>query len=309
MTYLKVLLCVQLLVISVYCCFPVSAVEVEGNNGKLLDTTEKAIDKLLLQIERQRYGYDTKWQKSNKDSLLSIGNSMYLGKKVSPVTFEYVKNILTGIPKIKNEYETTISFQSRLLEVLSRVPKSYVLQVPLDKSHIKYNADDQLLIIDTYAVDNTNTRYEGVFGYGTPFYEKIDYINDSNMDVVVSSKKSFSGSYWASNAFGIKAKVNRSKRNTSAVFDGVGALFDNNDKLAKLIVSRAQAPSLKASLKAALVVVPKHPYFLRGKVPWDDPTIYSLVDIDEDLSVIIADIQFVLITDSMNNVLAVYVTN
>lgn len=207
----------------------------------------------------------------------------------------------------KDEYETTISFQSRLSRVLKDVPTDFVLQVPLDKNYVKYNADEQLLIIDSYAVDNANIRYEGVFGYGTPFYEKIEYINSGNMDVVISSKESLIGSYWGSNAFGVKAKVNRSKRITNAVFDGVGELFDRNDYLA--VVSRTQVSSLKASLKAALVIVPKYPYFVCGKVPWGGPTIYSLLDIDEELNVVIADIQFVLITDSKNNVLAVWVTN
>lgn len=309
MSLFKIFLFIEVLFISISTYIPVSAAEVGESNGMLLNTTNKMTEELISQIERQSYGYNTKWQKTNKDSSLTIGNSMYLGKKITPVSFEYVKNILTTIPKIKSEYETTTTFHSRQSEVLKNVPKIFVLQVPLDKKYVKYNADEQLLIIDTYAVDNANIRYEGVFGYGTPFYEKIDYINDRNMDVVISSKEYFFGSYWASNAFGVKAKVSRSKRITSAVFDGVGALFDRDDYLAKLKANRTQAQLIKASLKAALVIMPKYPYYVRGKVLWDDPTIYSPLDIDEDLNVIIADIQFVLITDSVNNVLAVWVTN
>lgn len=194
MSLFKLSLFIQVLFINAFTYIPLFAAEVGISNGVDLSIV-KMTEELLSQIEGQRYGYNTKWQKTNKDSLLVIGNYMYLGKKITPVTFENVKKILATIPKIKSEYETTISFQSRLTEVLKGIPKNFVLQVPLDKKYVKYNAEKQLLVIDRYAVDNANIGYEGVFGYGTPFYEKIEYINSSNMDVVISSKESLIGSY------------------------------------------------------------------------------------------------------------------
>lgn len=56
-------------------------------------------------------------------------------------------------------------------------------------------------------------------------------------------------------------------------------------------VTLEMAKDIKTTARAAIVYVPKAPYFAKGKYPWGKPTIDGPLEIDETIEVAIGDIQ------------------
>jgi len=76
----------------------------------------------------------------------------------------------------------------------------------------------------------------------------------------------------------------------------------------ELAMSPAQAITLKSAISLAFVVAPKAPYWFAGSRIVTLPTLDNPKRIDEDFSVLIADIQCGLVLDGTHKVLAAYTT-
>jgi hypothetical protein len=238
----------------------------------------------------------------------------YLGTKVQPQSFNVVSAQMSRLPRTKDEYETTAAFEARQTAAASALPGHFVVSTPLDMKYVEYDADARKLRIKTYAIDNTRTNYSGVFGFGSPLAGKVTFSSE-NINVVVETTEKRNGSYAAKNAFGAEVQVQRVKRSTKAVFDRIGAyyenlFFDSRGYITGMPTAIAEFPDatpefakdFKRLTRAALVVVPKAPFYAKGPVPWGEPTATSPFEIDETLEVVIADIRCVLLVDPTGQV-------
>ncbi len=251
---------------------------------------------------------------SHKNATLAKGKLMYFGKKISPTTFEMVQRQISRLPNIKGEFESTLSFNKRLSDMLSTLPEKYFIYIPFDSKYAEYDADEQKFKIKYFAFDNRSISYYDVFGEYTQFYEKIKY-SDKNIDIVFPSKESIVGTYKAYTKSGKAVRVTRINKNTNVLFEGpqTNLYYQDSSKsdilkeyvIAEISATPDEARLLKPLLKAVAVIVPKWPFYVKEMAPYYNPSIQNPISINEDISVIIAQIQYVLIIDAANNVLAV----
>lgn len=238
----------------------------------------------------------------------------YLGETIQPLQVDSLWSLLSNVPNIKDEYESTEVFDKRVSIAMGRLPNPVVVEVPVQREFIMYNADEKRVDIQGYAFSNRTTKYDGVFGYGTPFYEKVKY-GFNNIDVVLPSSDSPAGSYIGTNAMGVQVQVQKVKRVTKIIFDREARFGEelflnmyNAPVLSFGDVLPDMARRIKETARTAIVYIPKAPYFAVGKFPWGDPTIENPTDIDESLEVAIGDIQCVLFLNSSGKVFGVVPT-
>lgn len=144
----------------------------------------------------------------------------YVGRAVTPTTFDAAAAILKRFPAEKGEYETTTAYEARLAAARAAIPSTLIITSTLDPTYLKYNADAGSLEVVAYALRNINTDYSSVFGYGTPYYEKVKYSSFDNIDWVLSETESVTGSFVGSNAFGAQVLVNKILRIDKSIFQG-----------------------------------------------------------------------------------------
>ena len=151
----------------------------------------------------------------------------HVGQTIAPQTFEAVQSLLRQIPNEKGEFETTAAFEQRVSKARGALPKSIFVSAPLDTKHVVYNADKARFDVASYAIQNLNSDYSSVFGYGAKLAGKVPF-NPANENVAVtlSSAEVMRGSYAATNAFGVRATVVKIDRNEDAIFDRSGSLSD-----------------------------------------------------------------------------------
>ena len=243
---------------------------------------------------------------------------IYSGQKVAPVTFEAVAAIVSKLPNQKGEFESTTQFEARVAVSRNGQASTYIMQTPFDPKFATYDADAGILRVEAWAIDNITTRWSGVFGYGTPFYERVKFTDSvgENIDVVVTESKMVTGSYRASNAFGTTINVRKERRVTKAVFEREAVYGENlffpphpysatqSYVIDEVPASPDVARHMKSTMRAALVIEPKAPFYATGKVDWGEPTLQAPTDIDESQIAIIADIQCVLILDDSGAVIS-----
>ena len=241
----------------------------------------------------------------------------YAGQIIAPVNIEAVIAATSKLPSQKDEFETTEQFNARLVSALGTVNGNYVVATKFDPKYAVYDADTQRFKIESYAMDNINASWDGVFGYGTPHYGKVEHSSvTGSIDIVVSNSEATIGTYRGTNAFGASTTITKVRRVVKAIFDRQAqygeTLFAPAPKrgektsttIAELEADATTARTLKSAFKAAVVIVPKSPWYGAGKKDWGEPTLDAPRDIDETVIGVIADIQCALITDGSNKVLA-----
>lgn len=241
----------------------------------------------------------------------------FLEQTVQPVSASVLWPQLAKVPSIKDEYETTPAFEARVAKAMGAITAPVIVEVPIQREFITYNADANRLDIQSYVFSNGTTKYDGVFGYGTTFYGKIQYGSFDNIDVVFPHEEKNQGSYLGTTAMGLKIRVTKLKRTTKVIFEGkdssTNGLFLSRAKhdapvLSFNDITPDMAKHIKTTARAAIVFVPKSPYFAKGKFPWGEPSIEGPMEIDESIEVVIADIQCALFLNSKGKVFGVVAT-
>jgi len=240
----------------------------------------------------------------------------YLDKTVQPLEANALWQQLAKVPNAKDEFETTPQFEARVASAIGGLNGPIIVEVPIQREFITYDADARRLDVQRYAFSNGLTEYSGVFGYGTPFYGQIQYGRD-NLNVVLPYEEKQMGSYTGTNAMGAKIEIAKVSRLTRVIFERQGRPGENlftgetQKDLASLSFSEItpeQAKNAKATARAAIVYIPRAPYFARGKYPWGQPTIHNPRAIDETIEVAIGDIQCALFLNSAGKVFGVIAT-
>jgi hypothetical protein len=162
----------------------------------------------------------------------------YVGQTVTPTPFDTAAAVLKKMPATKGEYETTVAYEARMAAARGSLPSTLIVAYKLNPEYLKYNADAGSLDVISYALRNINTDYSAVFGYNTPYYDKVEYNSFDNLDLVLSQTERFTGSYIGSNAFGARVTVDKIFRVDKAIFEGEAEfgtdLWAQADKDAKL---------------------------------------------------------------------------
>ncbi|MGR3984506.1 MAG: hypothetical protein OD817_04520 [Gammaproteobacteria bacterium] len=261
----------------------------------------------------------------------------YAGKTVEPTTYEIVEKLLSERPLVKGEFETTAEFNEKTAKFISALPENFLIGYALHKSPI-YDADtQQMRVFDFHLVGNEKRHF--IFGYGSLTRDELEDMAqlfkvryavktpkakskvgraieknamkrkflDRNdvLDVLVSKTWERTGSYPASNVLGASVTVKTYKMKIQMIFERESGAYTFADELHPIPMTVDQAKRMKKSLKATVLAAPKPPYFEKnfGKI---EPTFDDLNEVDEEISVIIANIQCVFLLDRKNKVLAAF---
>ncbi|MBW8186056.1 hypothetical protein [Shewanella nanhaiensis] len=250
--------------------------------------------------------------------------SEHLQNVINIESFDDIASQLKTIPNLKDEYETTAAFNNRVTVATNKINKKFFVYTSFDPSQLTYDADNKTLSIKSYAIDNKRTKYSRIFGYGSNFLDQVEYSSD-NIDVVVSSKDKRKGTYTGQNSFGVKTKISAIERTTKAIFDKKAAYgadilvtpYPNGRSVDRSYVigvfanvSPEIAKKFKETALSAVLIEPKHPYYVKGGTSkWGEPTLSNPVKIVETLEVIVADIQCAFITNAEHKVFLSIKTN
>ncbi|MCW3836796.1 hypothetical protein ACFQ1E_12035 [Sphingomonas canadensis] len=244
-------------------------------------------------------------------SAASAQCASYVGQTVAPVLFEQVIASFGNIAP-KGEFETTAAYQARVAAAGGGGPL-IISKKPEDPKYFAYDADNQVLRVQSYAFHNTN------IGWWEAFYEAkpagITASTMSNIAIVISQTEKANGTYRAQNSYGASTDVVKIDRTTYSIFEreappGQYNVFDaeKDGNLGSIPMDIATAQRTKPTLRIAFVVVPKAPYLVEGTHSVGRVTVSNPRDVTEHFKIMIADLQCGLLMDSVNKVLAAYPT-
>lgn len=262
----------------------------------------------------------------------------YVGEVVETVDFEKIQNLLQKVPSEKGEFETTAEFEAKVEKFVSTLPKNFLIGYNLH-AEPKYDADTQQMLVHERALTG-DERYHGIYAYGSLSRDQVENLNHflqtkmqlfrwrnhrepgylekrdikkeffdkGALDILVGKTWARTGAYIASNALGASVEVEKFKSKTQVIFERDGDIptFTENSLALQMHIDAAKR--FKQHPKAAVLAAPKPPYFENdnGKV---EPTFDKPVEVAEEISVIIADIQCVFVLNGNNEVLGALTVN
>lgn len=236
----------------------------------------------------------------------------YQNQVIQPISIDAAIAKFKGADLVKDEFETSAQFEARQYAALGNSVGPLVISKDVNLEYVKYNADAQDFIIETYLFDNTNMSYS-VLSY--PGLIRTGLLG--NVDVVISETETAGGSYEASNAYGAKATVVKVDRVTKGIWERQissisGDLFNtgrSDSILFKMTLSPEKARFIKPQLRIAFLVMPKAPYLVKGRGIVGKTTITRPIEVNDDLTVLVGDIQCAFLTDGSSKVLGSFPTN
>ena len=238
-----------------------------------------------------------------------------VGTTIVPQSFDQT---LAPLPKAilpKGEFETTSAYDARVAVVSGRLTSAVVMARPVDAQTypepVFFDADLQLLKIRNTAFD-----------WGTANWDLAFVLADQKYPVgrgryhaatVISRTDRPTGTYKAANRFGTPMTVSKISRTTDSLWAHTGRdkddhLFAGNPHsiIGSIALSADQVKILKPRIRFALVVVPKYPFLVTGKLLETVPTMDDSRLVTERFRILIADVQCGLVLDGANNILGAY---
>ncbi|WP_343755586.1 hypothetical protein, partial [Rhodovulum strictum] len=81
------------------------------------------------------------------------------------MSFDQAWDLVSAIPNIRDEFERTADFEERQVQALTAVPEIVAVQFPIDREHLRYDADAQALLVRSFALSNiVADNHSAVFG-------------------------------------------------------------------------------------------------------------------------------------------------
>lgn len=251
----------------------------------------------------------------------------------SPISFEQAFNEIQPIPRFKGEFETAAQFQQRQADARTGRRERYLIATPVDPERVRYDADQQLLLVTVYALTNVRTSQDelyAMFGWSSELDKagvEIEYgsITSSRIEWAFPRERRVTGNYDGQNAFGVTATIVQEEMTATGIFerqgDRGGGVLDGEDVWfrrqprdvevslrsafqIKANVDRARALKQPGGLRAAVLVAPRFPFYATG-VDRKTPTISSPIDRTTNVRYIIGDIQAVALYDASGRLIAV----
>ena len=208
----------------------------------------------------------------------------YVGKPVIPTTLEAAITMLSRLPAGKSEYETTAAYNARMEQARRSLPSQLIIPTSIQRNSISYNADSQILSVDKYVglpypsarYDDAKTRSGDTLAnlLGTASGYSFE-----NKSLVLTYSAVKTGSYTASNAFGVSARVTQYAETTTAIFSGVeprpysSGQLPEIDSYVRLKASPAEAKAARMTIRSAIVIDPKPPFYVAGNIDPVTPTL------------------------------------
>lgn len=215
---------------------------------------------------------------------------------ISPVAVEdALAAVRGGRGLVRDEFETTSQFEARVAAANTPVPEIMHISVPLDLNYVVYNADEGAFEVKSYGLKNGGLNYYlyldsqtlgalGVKGSVIDFWlggdRRVTGQSSPRMQTVEDTRR---------------AIFERPAADGDDVFGGTGQTWN-------ISVPIDQARGFRERMRAALVVVPKAPYYVEHRQR-------SFIEADRGRMIInvtqfmVADIQCAVITDDTNNIL------
>jgi hypothetical protein len=238
----------------------------------------------------------------------------YVGQTISPLSFDAAAVRLRGF-RPRGQFESTPEFQARIAAEFPDASRPLIIsKEPENRAFFEYDADAQRLRISSLAFDLT-----GFDAWSAFFSARTTSLRASplgNIDVVISETDRMTGSYWATNAFGVRARVSNVQRVVRAIFDrektGEEGLFVRpivGNFVSELPMTAGEARAAIPTLKLAIVVRPRPPFVVAGTRNLAGPTLDRPHSVRETFTVLVGDIQCGLVTDRTHRVLTAVATN
>lgn len=233
--------------------------------------------------------------------------SAYVNQKVEVISPAAALLRYKSLPQ-KSEFETSTQFGSRVAAFAGNGPLILAKKAE-NATYLQYDADAAKLLV-----------YRGLFGpeldawktfVGASHWDILKPSLGKNVGIVLEYAERATGSYTARNAFGATTSVKRIRRITTGVYDRAGLRFPittgpHPSVIGELPMSPVRAQALKPTLRVALVAWPKYPYLIRGSRIAELPSLNRPKKVDEDFSILIADIGCGLLVEPSGTVLAAY---
>lgn len=240
----------------------------------------------------------------------------YVGETVSPVSFSTAVSPLARLTP-RSEFESSADYAARVAAVVGTEGSSpLIIAKAPQRPYIEYNADTQRLRISEWAFGHHLDAAMTLIG--TSYWNTLHPSAGHNIDVVVSDPDTLVGAYEAVNSFGVRARIRRFRRITSAIFDRAGqpgedelfpsATEETSFFAGEIPMTPSRARVLEPNISLAIVAVPKAPFLITGSRIAETPTLDRPRRVDENFTVLVADIQCGLVLDESHKVLAAYPT-
>lgn len=233
----------------------------------------------------------------------------YVGKTVEPLSFAQAAGPFLKIPP-KDEFETTAQYTARINAAAGdRIDKTIILgKQLLNKDHMIYDADKELLTIDAYIFD---TWFIDVHAQLRAIKQddKIKADRSNNLTAMIVANDSATGQYEATNGYGAKFTVMRYIRDLRSVFErplptGAFSLFSTAGVLATLPLHPDEARQLKSTAQVAFAVRPFAPFIISGERALDTPSSTNPMEITERFQTLFAQIDCALLLNGSKVVMA-----
>lgn len=246
-----------------------------------------------------------------------------VGSKVETVSINSITSTLAKTDYKRDEFESSEAYRKRMKDVATKLPDSWLVAIPHKAGNVSYDPDaKQLTVQRAFFLDYENFGDSSELGYTSAFIgHEIEYDLSDNLDIVVSRTIKNLGTLDGQSAFGARVAVHRESGTTQAIFEREAADYEDIFEAPKkfeykarskpvfsLSVEPERARELKSQVRAAVLIVPKAPYFASAHVWHNKPTVSTPYQITEEFQVVIADIKCALLTDGSGLVLATRAT-
>ena len=251
-------------------------------------------------------------------------------RDVTEVYASMAASLAGSHPWTKGEFETTAQFEARKAKAMAAADfhQPVLLEGKYDPGQVEYDADNQVFVMKTYAWDNMGVSWDKVFGFHNPYGIKPLSNIDPVQGLGLAQDEKIVRSYRASNPFGFGAEVTMHviERTIYGVFDSLLPLkpgsgldasrpkwnhelttgeYDSPAIVVPVLLQRAA--KLKNKMRVGVLVRPKEPFTATGEQHWS-PKVYRPTEINETITLIMADILCAVITDQDGIVLKTVVS-
>ncbi len=237
----------------------------------------------------------------------ALGCESYLGRTISPQTFDKVVMRVAAIPS-KGKSEAAVQYESRKAAALpSALEPLIIAKEPEAQHYFQYDEHAQSLGVVEFAFANKsfNSRaalekagYSGLASeHGTDYKAVIEQVEKgpATGPLQITSRVIFQG----------PAPYNENEFVSVHLFP---AAAQKPYLVGSLPMTAAEAKALTPHLKLAYVIVPKRPYFVEGEMNYRAIPHLDEVDIAEHFQVLVADFKCGLVLTDSGKVLGAYPT-
>lgn len=186
-----------------------------------------------------------------------------------------------------------------------------VLAIPINRDHTRYDAEAGAMFVSAGALPaagfSAAAQADAVSNLAL-LSANIDAPMMGGVKIALGESQRVLGTEMGRNIVGQPVRVSNIERHTRGLYLGKGTLFpsaqDGGSPVMAFELPKAQATAARATLRAAVALVPQAPYFLTGSGSGAAANAQQPVHYVERWSIVIAEPKCALILNARNKVLA-----